>query len=99
MPRRASRMGSSRCGSTFAHPTRRADPTMAVPSADPSLLQAALDAIDAANADDPTLVMVDGVCRPKEIFHAERMTHWLGVLDPDADAAQQLAARAHHLRR
>ncbi len=58
-----------------------------------------LAAIDAANADDPVRIEVDGELRPKELVHAERMTHWLGVLAPDASEAQQLAARAHHLRR
>lgn len=63
------------------------------------LLRRGLAAIDAANADDPVRIDVDGRPRPKEVVHAERMTHWLGVLAPDASDAQQLAARAHHLRR
>ena len=67
------------------------------PAAD--LLARGLAAIDRANADDPVQVFVDGVARPKEVVHAQRMTHWLGVLAPDASAAQQLAARANHLRR
>ena len=62
-------------------------------------LRRGLAAIDAANADDPVTIEVDGVSRPKEVVHAERMTHWLGVLDPDATEAQQLAARGHHFRR
>lgn len=63
------------------------------------LLARAIAAIDAANAEDPVLVEVDGVRRPKELVHAERMSHWLGVLAPDASDAQRIAARAHHLRR
>lgn len=59
----------------------------------------ALAAIDAANAHDPNSVDVDGVERPKELLHAERMTWWLDRLDPNADDAQRLAARAHHFRR
>jgi len=59
----------------------------------------ALAAIDAANADDPTTVAIDGVERPKELVHAELMTRWVLELDPGADAAQLLAARAHHIRR
>ncbi len=62
-------------------------------------LERALATIDAANSADPNTVVVDGVARPKELVHAERMTHWLGVLDPDATEAQVLAARAHHIRR
>ena len=59
----------------------------------------ALAAIDAANADDPNTIEVRGRVRPKEQAHAELMTEWLTRLDPDADDAQHLAARAHHLRR
>jgi hypothetical protein len=59
----------------------------------------AIAAIDAANAEDPNLLDDHGTLRPKELVHAERMTHWLGRLDPEADDAQRLAARAHHFRR
>lgn len=64
-----------------------------------SRFDAAIAAIDAANADDPHTIVVDGVERPKEQAHAEMMTAWVLRLDPDADEAQLLAARAHHLRR
>ena len=64
---------------------------------------AAIAAIDAANADDPFTItyVVDGVevTRPKELAHAELMCMWVRRLDPEADDAQLLAARAHHLRR
>jgi hypothetical protein len=59
----------------------------------------AIEAIDAANADDPESIVVRGERRPKELAHAELMTAWVRALDPDADEAQLLAARAHHLRR
>lgn len=62
-------------------------------------LGAALAAIDAANADDPNTITVDGVERPKELAHAELMTRWVRTLDPDCSEEQVLAARAHHLRR
>jgi Domain of unknown function (DUF4202) len=62
-------------------------------------LGAALAAIDAANADDPNVIMVDGVARPKELAHAELMAHWVRTLDSDCSEEQILAARAHHLRR
>lgn len=61
--------------------------------------RAAVAAIDAANADDPETIVVRGKRRPKELAHAELMTEWVRTLDPDADDAQLLAARAHHLRR
>ena len=60
---------------------------------------AAIAAIDRANAADPNRLVVDGVSRPKEQAHAELMTAWVQRLDPGADEAQLLAARAHHLRR
>jgi hypothetical protein len=59
----------------------------------------AIRAIDAANADDPNRIVVRGRSRPKELAHAELMTEWIRRLDPGADEAQLLAARAHHLRR
>ena len=62
-------------------------------------LAAALAAIDAANADDPNTIVVDGVERPKEQAHAEMMTAWVRRLDPAASDEQLIAARAHHLRR
>jgi len=59
----------------------------------------AIVGIDAANADDPNQIEVDGETRAKEQAHAELMCDWVQRLDPDADEAQLLAARAHHLRR
>jgi hypothetical protein len=61
---------------------------------------AAVAAIDEANADDPVrLVVVDGGERAKELVHADLVEHWVRTLDPDATELQLLAARAHHLRR
>ena len=62
-------------------------------------LGAALAAIDAANADDPDTIVVNGEVRPKEQAHAEMMTEWVRRLEPEPTDAQLLAARAHHLRR
>jgi hypothetical protein len=59
----------------------------------------AIAQIDAANAEDPVTLVVDGVARPKEQAHAELMTETVCLLDPQADEVQLLAARAHHLRR
>jgi hypothetical protein len=66
---------------------------------DAGRFEAAIAAIDAANADDPHTLVIDGVERRKEQAHAELMTRWVTTLAPDADEAQLLAARAHHLRR
>lgn len=59
----------------------------------------ALEAIDAANADDPHHIVIRGDRRPKELGHAELATEWLQRMRPDADEALVLAVRAHHLRR
>lgn len=60
---------------------------------------AAVAAIDAANAEDPVRLVVDGVAQPKEVVHADVVERWVRVFDSDASEAQLLAARAHHLRR
>ena len=59
----------------------------------------AIEAIDAANADDPHRITWRGEEHVKETLHAEMMTEWVRHLDPDADELQLVAARAHHLRR
>lgn len=68
-------------------------------SASPEKLDALLVAIDAANADDPRVVEVDGVAQPFEVVYAKRMTARLGALYPDASDLLRIAARAQHLRR
>ena len=62
-------------------------------------LERAFGAIDAANADDPVTVVVEGVRRPKEQAHAEMAVAWVRRLRPTASAELLLAARAHHVRR
>ncbi|MFP6605021.1 MAG: DUF4202 domain-containing protein [Myxococcota bacterium] len=62
-------------------------------------LQAALDAIDAANAADPKRIEVRGESRPKELAHAELASEWIRKLDPEASEPLLLATRAHHIRR
>jgi hypothetical protein len=52
--------------------------------------EAAIAAIDAANALDP---------RGEELPYSQRMTEWLNKLAPDAPEALRLAARAQHIRR
>lgn len=59
----------------------------------------AIERVDAANADDPNTIEVDGRTRPKEQAHAEMASQWVRRLDPEAGELQLLAARAHHLRR
>ncbi len=59
----------------------------------------AIAAIDAANADDPTLVAVRGTDHPLAQIHGVLAYEWVLHLHPDADDTWLLAARAHHLRR
>ncbi len=59
----------------------------------------AIDAIDAANAEDPNRITLRGALRPKELAHAELVSAWVQKLRPEASEALLLAARAHHVRR
>jgi hypothetical protein len=67
--------------------------------ADPARFERAVAAIDAANADDPSRIIVRGTERPKELAHAELVTDWVRRLRPEASEELLLAARAHHVRR
>ncbi len=68
-------------------------------ASDPTKLEDAWVAIDAANRDDPQTLLVRGTARPKELAHAELASEWVRELAPDASDALLLAARAHHIRR
>ncbi|SDG37785.1 protein of unknown function [Limimonas halophila] len=59
----------------------------------------AIAALDAANAEDPRTVTVDGESWPAELLYARRMRAWLDRLYPDASDALRLAASAQHVRR
>jgi hypothetical protein len=59
----------------------------------------AIAAIDAANAADPTILVVAGEARPRALAEAELASMWVHRLRPDASEALLLAARAHHIRR
>lgn len=77
-----------------------AEAGMVVPAGvDEARFRRAIEAIDAANADDPVTITVGGEERPKELTHAAMLTHWVSRLDPDAGEALLLAVRAHHIRR
>jgi len=64
-----------------------------------SHLAEAIAAIDAANADDPTVITVRGEPVPLALAHGRLAAAWVADLHPDADDTWLLAARAHHLRR
>lgn len=60
---------------------------------------AAVAAIDAANAADPTVIEVRGAPQPLAQVHGRLAAKWVAQLHPDAHESWLLAARAHHLRR
>lgn len=64
-----------------------------------SSFETALARIDAANSEDPNIVVVDGTPRPAELVYSERMSAALERFIPDAGDELKLAARAQHLRR
>ena len=55
--------------------------------------------IDAANAQDPNLEMVDGLPHPKELVYSQRMTQQLKKFLPNPSEILQLAARGQHICR
>jgi len=59
----------------------------------------ALQRIDAANAEDVELTVVDGKPVPAALLYGQRMSARLEAFRPDADDALRLAARAQHIRR
>lgn len=67
--------------------------------ADPERFKAAIARFDAANAEDPTTEVFQGVVYPKELLYAQRMTAWLDKLAPNASEALRLTVRCQHIRR
>jgi hypothetical protein len=53
----------------------------------------------AVSSDDPERVRVDGVERPRELVHAERLVVWVKRLEPEASEALRLAAHCQHIGR
>ena len=72
---------------------------MAKSASPEAMLAAAIEAIDAANSQDPNMMVHQGNELPKELCHSRLATEWLLRLDPEASDVQQLAARAHHIKR
>lgn len=70
-------------------------PPVAAPVDEPDVVEVAIAAIDAANADDPNRWNGEPLAQAQG-----RIAHdWVLRLDPAASEALRLAARAHHLRR
>jgi hypothetical protein len=75
-------------------PTGPDDPNDASAAVD-----AVVDAIDAANGEDPTQVVFNGQAHPRARLQGERAAYWVRRLEPSASDELCLAAHAHHLRR
>lgn len=61
--------------------------------------EAAMQQIDAANAEDPNVEYAEGTEVARELLYSRRMTACLERFAPDASEALCLAARAQHIRR
>jgi vacuolar-type H+-ATPase catalytic subunit A/Vma1 len=61
--------------------------------------RAVISDIDAANADDPRMVVVHGAARPYEAVYSERMIQRLEAMYPEASELLRIAARGQHIRR
>lgn len=62
-------------------------------------LTRAFELFDQANAEDPNIITVCGIGRPKELVFAEYLTEEVLALDPDASESLQLASRCQHICR
>lgn len=61
--------------------------------------QRAIALFDAANGEDPNVVVVDGTDWPKELLYSHRMTEMQQRFAPDASEPVRLACRAQHIQR
>jgi len=61
--------------------------------------QAAIAAIDQANAEDPNKEIANSKEFPKELLYSQRMTEMQERYIPDASEAVKLAVRAQHIQR
>ncbi|KAI4687977.1 uncharacterized protein J4E84_004905 [Alternaria hordeiaustralica] len=62
-------------------------------------LERALTAIDAAHAEDPNKVSINGTEMPYELHYAQKCTSYLEKRAPSASEPLRIAIRAQHFRR
>lgn len=55
--------------------------------------------IDAINAEDPHIEIINGQEIPKELLYSQRMSTMLNDFEPDASEYLRIAARAQHIKR
>jgi hypothetical protein len=58
-----------------------------------------IEDFDSRNAQDPNLIMVDGLAQPKELVYSSRLYGMLLKYAPDASESLKLAARSQHIER
>ena len=61
--------------------------------------QKAIALIDAANAEDPNIEIIEGKEVPKELLYSQRMTDMIERYLPQADEVGKLSVRAQHIQR
>lgn len=66
---------------------------------EPERLTRLLARIDALNADDPNVELIEGTRQPRELAHAKRLTDWVLRLNPQASEPLRIASRGQHVRR
>jgi hypothetical protein len=66
---------------------------------DQDRFEAAIQAFDEANRQDPNVEWIDGKPYPREWWYAQELTRWVGRLRPEASEALLLAARCQHIER
>ena len=62
-------------------------------------LETVLAWIDAANAADPSVEILEGVSQPKALLYGKRMSAWLERGYPESSEPLKIAARGQHIRR
>ncbi|MGQ0485850.1 MAG: DUF4202 domain-containing protein [Hyphomicrobiales bacterium] len=62
-------------------------------------LAAVLAAVDAANAEDPSIIAVGGERSPAALVYGRRMSEVLAAYVPEASEPLRIAARAQHIER
>ncbi len=61
--------------------------------------QAAIEAIDRLNSQDPNTTPFEGRLEPEAVVYSHRMSQTLNEMYPDASMALRLAVRAQHIER
>lgn len=62
-------------------------------------LETVLAWIDAANAADPSVEILEGASQPKALLYGKRMSAWLDRGYPESSELLRIAARGQHIRR